>query len=426
MMTKNHQNPESRLGLHWLIRLRWIAVLGQSLICLIIYFGFGIILPVGLLAGCIGFIALSNLLLQKYSKTGDASATWVIATVLAADVIVLTVMLFFTGGSHNPFTIFYLLHITMAVILLPPWCAWATIALCTAGFSALFYSDHSLASSTSATCCTDMSAHMQGMVVGLVLTGCGISYFVSRLTAGLAHSRNLIALAQNEGERARRASEVGTLAAGIAHELATPLSTIAIVSQDLERLASSADGNPDYREDAKIIRQEVERCREIIQKLGNAANAPEESLHELDWNNLPSLLQGFLAEQIRERLKTAIRPSNKRPLFPTSRLFQCLAILVKNAAEAAPTSTKVILEAEIQENSCLFRIIDSGSGFSPNIVSRIGEPLVSTKSKTGGLGLGLYLVKVFVADLGGNLKIGSTSPTTVSISLPLVEKKKHD
>lgn len=422
MPTGSDHSSELQLGLRWLVRLRWIAVLGQTLICLIIHFGFGIRLPVLLLASCIGFIALSNVGLERYRRRGEANAIWVKALVLGVDVIVLTVMLFFTGGAHNPFTIFYLLHVTMAVILLPPWCAWATVALCTAGFSVLFGSDHSLESSKYATCCNDMNAHIQGMVVGLVLTGCGISYFVSRLAAELNHSRNTIALAQGEGERARRAIEVATLAAGIAHELATPLSTIAIVSQDLENLADSETGSSGYKDDAKIIRQEVERCRKIIEKLGNAGRAPQETLRRLEWNNLAGLIQGYLAEPIRERLETKIRHSSKQPLFPTSRLFQCLSILIKNAAESAPLSTKVILEAEIAANFCTFRVIDLGPGFATEIVNRLGEPLVTTKSKAGGLGLGLYLVKDFVEGLGGELNIGSSSPTVVSMKLPLIEK----
>lgn len=390
--------------------------------CLVASVGLGIRLPVAILAGCIGFIAVSNVLLERYRQRGDGGSPWIKALVLAVDVILLTIILFFTGGAHNPFTIFYLLHVTMSVILLPPWGAWGTVALCTVGFGTLFYSHHVLESSKYDTCCNDMEVHMQGMVVGIVLTGCGISYFVSRLTAGLEQSRRMIAAAQSEGERVRRTMEVATLAAGIAHELATPLGTIAIVSQDLENLSDSSCANTAWKEDARLIRQEVERCRKIIEKLGNAGRAPEEALRKLDWNNLSGLIQGYLAEPIRERLETSVRQSAKRPLFPTSRLFQCLSILVKNASEVAPPATNIVLEGEIVGNFCIFRVIDHGPGFAPDIVNRIGEPLVTTRSKEGGLGLGLYLVKDFVRSLGGELKIESAGPTVVSISLPLVER----
>lgn len=421
MASETGNHIEKLLGLRWLIRLRWIAAVGQALVCLISSVGFGILLPNALLASCIGVIVASNLVLEQLRRRNAGGSPLVKALVLSLDVIALTVMLFFTGGAHNPFTMFYLLHVTMAVILLPPWGAWGTVALCTVGFWTLFHSEHPLESSRGGTCCNDMNAHLQGMVVGLVLTGCGISYFVSRLTAGLRHSRHIISLAQNEGERARRTTEVATLAAGIAHELATPLGTIAIVSQDLENLAGNSCGNTSCKEDARVIRKEVERCRRIIEKLGKAGQAPEEELKPLDWEDLTGLLQGYLSEPVRERLQVRISPSHKRPLLPTSRLLQCLSILVKNGSEASPPDSPVLLEAEIREGACVFRVTDRGPGFPPEIVNRIGEPLVTTKSGIGGLGLGLYLVKAFVRDQGGSFTVDSASPTTVTMTLPLRE-----
>jgi two-component system sensor histidine kinase RegB len=255
-----------------------------------------------------------------------------------------------------------------------------------------------------------------------VLTGCGIAYFVSRLTAGLRQSRQVISMAQQEGERARRTTEVATLAAGIAHELATPLGTIAVVSQDLENLAGTTCGNACCKEDARVIRQEVERCRRIIEKLGKAGQAPDEARKPLDWDNLSESLHGYLPESIRGRLQTHIRPSGKRPLLPTSRLLQSISILIKNAAEASPPGSTVTFEAEIADGKCVFRVKDRGPGFPPEIVGRLGEPLVTTKSRHGGLGLGLYLVKAFIRDQGGDFRVEPGSPTTVSMVLPVDEE----
>jgi two-component system sensor histidine kinase RegB len=418
-------NPSSEnlLGLRWLVRLRWIAVCGQVVISLVTAIGFSIRLPEVLLACCIGITVASNILLERYLRSHGGGTPVIKALVLSVDVVVLTVMLFFTGGAHNPFTMFYLLHVTMAVILLPPWGAWGTVVLCTVGFWTLFYSDHALVSSKGETCCSDMNAHLQGMVVGMVLTGCGIAYFVSRLTAGLRESRRMVAMAQVDGERARRTMEVATLAAGIAHELATPLGTIAVVSQDLERMAGECCAAQSCAADARVIRQEVERCRRVIEKLGKAGTAPEETIIPLDWDNLAALISGYLSEPVRERLDVKVRPSSSRPLVPQSRLFQCLAILVKNATEAAPTDTRVVLDAAIIGNRCVFRVLDRGPGFPEGFGKRLGEPLFTTKAKNGGLGLGLYLVKTFVTDLQGGLQVesGAGGETIVEMQLPLVE-----
>ncbi len=422
MITSTDGTAEKLLGMHWLIRLRWMAVLGHILICLVVDLFFGIRLPVAILAACIGFTALSNGVLVYYQRAGYDGA-WVKPLVLGGDIVILTIMLYFTGGAHNPFTMFYLLHITMAVILLPAWGAWGAVGLCTAGFWALFHSLHALESNTGATCCSDMSAHLQGMVVAMALTGCGVAYFVERLTAGLRESRHMIALARADGENARRTMEVATLAAGIAHELATPLGTIAIVSQDLETRVGETCGNSTCAADARLIRQEVERCRVIIEKLGRTGHTSAEDSKPLEWNNLADLLSGYVSDTVRERLEVRVRPSSVRPFFPQSRLLQCLSILIKNAAEAAPARTPVTLDAEIRQSSCVFRVTDEGPGFPPGFEDRIGEPLVTTKAKTGGLGLGLYLVKAFVVERGGDLKVdaGPHGETVVEIQLPLVE-----
>ena len=418
---------ERLLGLHWLIRLRWIAICGQILICLVASEFFGIRLAASILTGCIGFTALSNAILVWYRRRSGGGETWLRPLVISSDIVTLTIIIYFTGGAHNPFTMFYLLHMTMAVILLPAWGAWGAVALCTAGFWILFHSKHDLISDLGVTCCNDMSAHLQGMVVGMALTGCGIAYFVSRLTAGLRDARKVMATALADGERARRSTEIATLAAGIAHELATPLGTIAVVSQDLESLAGGSYSNQDCVADARVIRQEVERCRLIIEKLGMAGRPQKESRTPLDWNHLGDLLSGYLSEQVRERLELKVRPSDKHPLFPQSRLFQCLAILIKNAVEAAPPETPVILHAELDSTHGAFRVMDQGPGFPPEFVNRIGEPMVTSKSKSGGLGLGLYLVKAFVTELDGELCMttGAKGGTVMTMKLPFVENKKR-
>ncbi|MDP3850814.1 MAG: ATP-binding protein [Luteolibacter sp.] len=423
MTASTDSTSEQQLGLHWLIRLRWIAVCGQILICVVAAGLLGILLPWPTLVVCIGFTALSNAFLLWHIRRSGGGECWLMPFVLGADIVALTIMLYFTGGAHNPFTMFYLLHMTMAVILLPTWGAWGAVALCTAGFWCLFQSDHELVSRCGGTCCNDMRAHLQGMVVGMVLTGCGIAYFVSRLTAGLRASRRMTALAQADGERARRTMEVATLAAGIAHELATPLGTIAVVSQDLETVAGECCSNRGCAADARVIRQEVERCRLIIEKLGMAGRTEQEACKPLDWEKLGVLLSSYLSEPVRERLDLRLRPSAKRPLLPQSRLFQCLAILIKNAVEAAPAGTAVILEAEVVANNCVFRVTDQGPGFPPGYGRRIGEPMVTTKSKTGGLGLGLYLVKAFVVERGGELRLesGPGGETVLVMQVPLME-----
>lgn len=410
------------LGLRGLVRLRWIAVGVLVGVCLLSTLWLGIQLPLGIIAACIGVVVLSNVWLASRPRQVMRVESFALPTILAMDIMLLTVMLYFAGGANNPFTLLYLLHVTLAVMLLPAWGAWGGVALCTAGFWVLLHSDHGLESSRIDTCCDDIDAHLKGLVFGLVVTGSGIAYFVRRLTLGLRASRQMIAAARAEGERARQSLEVGNLAAVVAHELATPLGTIAVVSQDLERFAEGCGRRGSHcAEDAAVIRQEVERCRRIIENLSVSRQDADEVSVPIEWDTFEDCLKEFLPEQIHGRLKVRFSSSEPRLVVPRNRLHHALAILIKNAVEASPPQAPVVLSVENESGFCVFRVMDRGSGFPPGLAERVGEPWISTKGDAGGLGLGLYLVKSFVVKYGGNLDVEARAGggTTVAVSLPV-------
>ena len=108
----------------------------------------------------------------------------------------------------------------------------------------------------------------------------------------------------------------------------------------------------------------------------------------------------YLPETMRNRLDVRLKTCSKRPTLDQNRLLQCLAILIKNAVEASPPQSSVLVTVEILNGQCVFRVMDRGACFPTHVVQRIGEPLVSSKSDTGGLGLGLFLVKAFAKEHG--------------------------
>ncbi|MEX1119073.1 MAG: ATP-binding protein [Terrimicrobiaceae bacterium] len=426
MTSVGHEDyAPNALGLQWLLRLRWIAVLGQIVVCVVCVAFLRVDLPIVVLAGCIGLTALTNFLFwSNHDVVEERSALWT-PVIIFLDILILTIMLFFAGGAHNPFTVIYLLHIALAVVLLPGWAAWLAVAFCGLCFAALFTSDHKLVSDTGETCCTDMSSHLQGMFVGMLAAGAGLTYFVSQLNASLTSHRKALEKARHLSEQHERFASLATLAAGVAHELATPLATIAVVSKDLEQLCCAAPLGETCRADARLILQEVERCKTVIEKLGArpSGNSMEESV-VFRIGEISALLGGYLPERIAKRLEMKIEQWEDEVCLPLPRVLQCLAILVKNAAEASAPGESVLLTVSKTPGLVRFGVRDKGCGMPDEIIERLGEPFFTTKETGSGMGLGLFLVRTFVEQRNGKFHVESSpgSGTSIEIQLPLTEK----
>ncbi len=405
----------------WLIRLRWLALSGQLLICAFVYGILNFGLPWGILMGCFAFIAVTNGLLVYGKAAVEDRAAFFKPLIIVSDILVLTVMLYYTGGAHNPFTMLYLLHITLATILLPSFLAWSVVVFCGLCFAFLFNSDHMLVSTLGMTCCDDMGTHLQGMLAGTLITGGGIAYFVNRLSNALQAHRESLAKARESSEREQRFASLATLAAGVAHELATPLGTIAVISKDLERLACDVCGQRDCKADAHLIRQEVERCRSILEHLSQESvdkelNDPE----RITLREIPLLLQEYVPASLKERFRWEVTPREAVISLPIKALLRSLSILVKNACEASPGGQPVQLNIRLEADELLFQVKDSGEGMPDDVAARLGEPFFSTKSQGSGMGLGVFLVRTFVERLEGRFEVKSSpgKGTEVTLHIP--------
>lgn len=419
---ESSQLSQSGLGLLWLIRLRWLALAGQLLICAFVCWGLHYALPWTILSSCFAFIAMTNGLLVYARNAVEDRADFFKPLIIVSDVLVLTIMLYYTGGAHNPFTMLYLLNITLATILLPSIWAWSVVVFCGICFGMLFQSDHMLIREGGMTCCDDMETHLQGMLVGMLITGGGIAYFVNRLSKALQAHRESLARARESGERAQRFASLATLAAGVAHELATPLATIAVISRDLERLAGKAGGQQDYLADARLIRQEVERCRSILDQLSQEAvdrelNEPE----SVTLRDIPLLLKEYLPATLKGRLSWEANPRDAVVRLPLKALLRSLSILVKNACEASSEEQPVHLEIQLADGELCLQVKDAGEGMPAEVVARLGEPFFSTKPG-GGMGLGVFLVRTFVERLEGRFEVESAPRKGTTVALRIPEK----
>lgn len=410
-------------GLHWLLRLRWLSLAGQIVVCSASYWILGLQLPIAILVGCMLFTGATNLALWLTNKDLENHSVWVIPAVIACDIAVLTIMLYYTGGAHNPFSTLYALLITLAAILLPAWAAWSAVGLCGLGFSLLFRSEHFLLDREGVRCCDDLDFHLQGMWISMVITGAAVAYFVTRLRRDLDKHRTQIANSREKDERQRRFAGLTTLAAGVAHELATPLGTIAVISKDLERQACTVCKDSACKTDAKLIREEVARCRAILDRLDERAagdlHQPETvPLREIT-TRLPALLDASHADCIEWK----IHPAEAIATLPIDPFLRSLAVLVKNSCEAAAPSPRVEIVLTRTPGQLEATVRDNGSGIDPEVRARLGEPFYTTKPTGSGMGLGLFLVRTFVENYDGTMTIHSDSGGGTSVTLLLPQKK---
>ena len=337
-----------------------------------------------------------------------------IGLVMLADVVVLTAMLFLTGGSTNPFALFFLVNVVLSAVLLPPRWAWSFAALAVAGFALLAQTHVPLPQRA-----LQGELRAWGLLVGVALATAVTVTFVTRVSATLARRERELRRQRELQDRAEKLHALGTLAAGAAHELGSPLATIAVTAVELQR---SLDAGGDLEEaalDAALIREEVSRCRRILDRMSHAReDAPWESVR------VGELLERVCAELPGvERVQRECDPRTRdRTLrLPLEPVTSALRGIVHNALDATPAEATVVCRAAHAGERVLIEVRDPGSGMDEATQRRAREPFFTTKEPGAGMGLGLYLAGSLFEELGGSLEIESTpgEGTLVFVELPL-------
>lgn len=410
-----------QLNLGWMLGLRWAAVIGQAAVIMVVFGYLAIDLPLNPLFRIVAATAASNLALHLLSFRLKTVPQALIAAVTALDIVLLTGLLYYTGGPTNPFNFLYLVHLALAaVVLSPPW-AWSITALAGTCFGGLFWFHLPLGDDA-----LSNRLLQQGRGVAFALAAVFIVYFALRITKALAQRERELADAREASSRSEKLTSLATLAAGAAHELATPLATIAIIAKELDYHLQAQKADDYAIEDVRLIRNQVERCRTVLMHM--AADAGAGSGGPLVPASGRTLLERTIEglEQA-HRIDIKVDESAKigQLVIPVRTVAQAMRGVVKNALDASPADARVSLSIS-KSSSAGWRIIvrDSGSGMPPEIATRAGEPFFTTKSPGLGMGLGLFLARTVLERLGGSLSIVSQqSPQTgteVTMTLPLV------
>jgi two-component system sensor histidine kinase RegB len=383
----------------------------------------GIDLPVAALAIGPAVIAATNLWLQRRARSTNAFA-WV----FVLDILCLTAELMLAGGATNPFSLLYLVHITLAATILTHRQTWLLGGLSTLCFGVLFWQYRPIPALEVHHPNDGSNLHLLGMWAGFAVAAVLVAMFSARISELLREREASLLRMQEELAKKDRLASLVTLAAGAAHELGTPLSTIAVVARELERYATLTSPTPAVAEDSRLIRTEVDRCREILQRLSiEGAEPAGEALTPVAVPDLVAVVESYTPHNGNVRVTFQHNTTWPCLTIPRHAVEQALIALVKNAVEASPAGAPVTLHVESGPKQVRFVVTDLGHGMSPETLRHVGEPFFTTKDAGKGMGLGTFLVRTLAERLGGALRFDSVPGrgTTAIFELPVLTDAKE-
>ena len=423
-----NDQQEKYIGFTWLIKLRWLAIIGQVFTILAGILFFQIAVPVF----WVGLVVLaemsSNIIFTSFLASGnDRNFQQLIFPTLIFDILLLTALLHFTGGPINPFTFLYLVHIVLGAILCPTAKSWFLTILTFLSYGLLFTPTFLSSFNNSAEIkqiCeltnNNMALHLHGMWMAYTITATLINFFVTKLKFALNSHQETIANFKQQQLQSEKLHSLASLAAGAAHELSTPLATINLIAEEMT-YDHEKNFNIDYlREDAKEIGQQVHICKTILSQM--AADSGEMAGEDINGIMLNQLIKETLnlLGPLQERVVVESKLLNEKLLLPPIAFCRVLKGLITNGLDASGPAEQILLTCLKNDKELIFKVTDKGHGMTDIIANKCIEPFYTTKEPGKGMGLGLFLTQALVSHFKGNLAIESTTKgTVVKISFPL-------
>lgn len=401
-----------------LIQLRWLAIVGQVGTIAIVHLWLGIALPVPEMAAVILLLVGLNLSsLLRYGRQGRVSRP-VLFIELLFDVAALTVQFYLSGGATNPFISLYLLQVILATILLDGRSAWLIVAV-TSGCFIWLTSHYQEIALPHAHGGSFFNLHVQGMFFCFALAACLLVVFISRIQRILAERDAHLAQMRQQAIEDDNVIRMGLLASGAAHELGTPLNTLAVIIEDWED-EPLLKQNPRLSAEVADMRSQLDRCRTILS--GILMSFGEARGEGTVRTTLAQFFDEAVSEWSGARLPGAF--SYRKDLTADADIVsdpvlkQVLFNVLDNAFEASPEW--VGLTARRDREELVIEIKDQGPGFREAMLTELGRPYRTTKNRPGA-GLGLFLVANVIRKLGGTLEARNMQDrgANVTLTLPL-------
>lgn len=395
--------------LPWVVRLRFTISAAQIVIALAVQYLLRIDLPLGWIFLVAALTAISNVafgsLIKNPVDSRKISPSTLVAFLFFSDTIGLTVLLMLTGGPTNPFTVLYLVYMTVSAATLKSTQTWAIGTFSTFCFGLLFLFYRRIPELEMSRHGSGANLHLIGMWIGFLITIFLVATFAGAMSSLLRTWQLSLLEMQKTLAKKDRLASLATLAAGAAHELNTPLGTIALVAKELEHKADHGLPDKEFGEDCRVIRQGVDRCQQILTKL--SCSGPETELQMRENVLVADLLSEIRALSTSFENPVEIIVDDRAPLSSITLLrfpvLQGLQALLKNAMDANPPNAPIHVSVGVRDHRIQFRIQDHGLGMSDETLRRIGEPFFTTKEPGRGMGLGSFLAGAFAEQLGGRL-----------------------
>ena len=361
---------------------------------------------------------------------------------LCVDVLALSVLLYYGGGSTNPFISLFLLPLVIAAATLPQRYTWGMASLTAACYSALMFyyqplphnhHDHNSAFST----------HVMGMWLGFFISAVVVAYFVTQMAQAVRSRDKMLARVREDILRNERIVALGIQAAGAAHEMGTPLSTMAVVIGELQH--DQAENQTGLRDSLAILDEQVRGCKRILDKiLSHAQDSGDTTLQAVDslmaevldeWQLLRPTAQYHYSSLTPDgttshstRLSNGDSQVAGYPSLPLSgeeqipprinvdvTLRAALLNLLNNAADASPQGIEIVSRCDATHFT--LTIVDHGAGLSEEVARQAGSAFFTTKS--AGRGLGLFLANATIERLGGTVRLSNNPQGGASTELAL-------
>jgi len=405
-----HNHPRRNVRLDTLVRLRWLAVIGQTTAVLVVYFGLEFELP---LWACLAVIALSawlnvalRLRFHMTQRLEPDRAAWL----LAFDVAELAVLLYLTGGLQNPFAFLFLAPVLLSATALPPRFTVILGVFAIACATVLVFTHYPLPWDPDDPLILP-PIFMFGVWLSILLAIGFIGVYAWQITEESRQLSDALAATELVLAREQHLSALDGLAAAAAHELGTPLSTISVIAKELEN-AISADAP--HGDDVRLLREQAKRCRDILSKITQLSASGE----PFDRMPLAALMEEVAAPYRNFGVAIDVHMAGDESPEPNvarnPAVLYGLGNLMENAVDFA--AEHVTVAASWTEETVGISITDDGPGFAPDIIARVGEPYVTSRpdldkdDAPSGLGLGFFIAKTLLERSGATLSFSNRKP----------------
>ena len=389
-----------QVRLRSLVWIRWIAVVGQLAALLIVQFGFGWNLPITAALAAVAASVILNVAMTfrrpLQGRLGELEA----AAYLGFDILQLAVLLYLTGGLSNPFALLFLGPVTVSASILSRSATVVLSALVVICASLLAFYHQPLPWGAEGLKLPVL--YIGGLWVAVIVGTLFLAGYIGNVAGEGRRMSNALAATQLALAREQQLSAVGGLAAAAAHELGSPLATIAVTTKELTR---EIPADSPYADDIRILQIESDRCRDILAEIGRAsdhADPDDPFVTGLLSDVVAAAATRYRSEEIILDVVAAAVDDSEEPFVPRSpELLHGLGNVIQNAVQFGQKTVSVAVSWD--ELEARVEVRDDGRGFPPGVLDRVGEPYISNRGD-GHLGLGIFIAQTLLERTGARIQ----------------------